>query len=244
MINFYLKFKKLKKVKLTIICPNCGIEIGKPTQKFCEKCGVKLTHNKEEEKLSTSDNIHNIYAAKRKLFDLNQEYYILKEDYWKTGSGYIYDSKNQIIGIIDSKKKKKIELKEADNTITATIHFKSSSFRGATELLDHEKNLIAKLKKKKISDFHSLYFLEDPRGTRWYEADGEFINFKFKIEDLSINKIVAECNKTEKWKDVLQGGNFNHNTTYSLKILDRETDRRILLLFVIGIRQIRYFRMF
>ena len=71
LIIFYLKFKKLKTVKLTKICPNCGIEIGKPTQKFCEKCGVKLTHNNEEKRLSASDNIHNIYTTKRKLFDLN-----------------------------------------------------------------------------------------------------------------------------------------------------------------------------
>jgi hypothetical protein len=102
--------------------------------------------------------------------------------------------------------------------------------------------LIAKLKKKKVSDFNSLYFLEDPKGTRWYIAKGEFINYQFIIEDLSINKIVAECDKTEKWQDMFSG-KFNHSNDYALHIFDN-TDRRVLLLFVIGIRQIRSFRMF
>ena len=219
-------------------CPNCGIEIKTPEQAFCEKCGFKLLKTKKEEN-SVITNV----TLKRNLFDLNHEYYILKESYWKTGSGYIFDAQDKSIGLVNSLKKKRIELKELDNTVTATINFKSGSFRGATELKDQNDNLIAKLTKKKISDFEAIYFLEDPNGTRWYAATGEFINFKFQIEDLSINKFIAECNKTEKWKDDFSG-NLDYKNDYALKILDKETDRRILLLFVIGIRQIRYFRMF
>jgi len=219
-------------------CPNCGVELGDPDQNFCEKCGFKLLQTqKEENSVKTNDTL------KRDLFDLNHEYYILKNDYWKTGSGYIFDAQDKSIGLVDGKKKKKIQLKEGDNTITATINFKSGSFRGATELKDQNENLIAKLTKKRISDFDAIYFLEDPKGTQWYNAIGEFINFKFQIEDLSIHKIVAECNKTEKWKSDFSG-KLDYKNDYALKILDKETDRRILLLFVIGIRQIRYFRMF
>ena len=93
------------------------------------------------------------------------------------------------------------------------------------------------------SNFKSLYILEDPKGTRWYEANGEFISFQFQIVDLSMNKAVAECNKTKRWKNLLPG-KFDDENDYSLTILDSQTDRRILLLFVIGIRQIRYYRMF
>ncbi len=225
-------------MKLTKKCPNCGIEIGSSEIKFCEKCGFKLLRDVEKQEISAIT----YSTSKKKLFDLNQEYYILKNEYWKTGSSNIFDAQDQIIGMVDSKKKKRIELKEVDGSIAATIQFKSKSMRGASELKDDKGNLIAKLKKKKISNFNSIYFLEDQQGTRWYVANGEFINFKFKIEDLSINKIVAECNKTEKWKDILR--NLDHKNDYALKILDRETDRRILLLFVVGIRQIRYFRMF
>ena len=219
---------------MTQTCPNCGIEIGSPNQKFCEKCGLKLSPDNDLEK-------HNI--PKRKLFDLNQEYYILKNDYWKTGSGNIFDAQDQNIGFINGKKEKNVEITEVDGSITATIHFKSKSMRGASELRDNDGILIAKLKKKKVSDFNSIYFLEDSIGNRWYIAKGEFINFTFNIEDLSINKIVAECNKTEKWKKIFSG-KLDYDNDYALKIQDRGTDRRILLLFVVGIRQIRSFRMF
>jgi len=207
-----------------MFCTQCGGELKSKDQKFCENCGFKLLQTQKEEN-SVKTNV----TLKSYLFDLNHEYYILKNDYWKTGSGYIFDAQDKSIGLVDCKKKKRIELKEVDNTIIATINFKSGSFRGATELKDQNGNLIAKLTKKRISDFKAIYFLEDPNGTRWYAATGEFINFKFQIEDLFINKSVAEC---------------NNKNDYALKILDKETDRRILLLFVIGIRQIRYFRMF
>lgn len=219
---------------MTQTCPNCGIETVSPNQKFCEKCGFKLSPDIALEKQD---------IPKSKLFDLNQEYYILKNDYWKTGSGNIFDAQDQNIGFINGKKEKNVEIKEVDGSITATIHFKSKSMKGASELKDDEGVLIARLKKKKISDFNSIYFLEDPKGTRWYIATGEFINYTFKIEDLSINKIVAECNKTEKWKEIFSG-KFNYDNDYTLHILDKKTDRRVLLLFVVGIRQIRNFRMF
>ena len=218
-------------------CPNCDVEIQKTTQKFCEKCGTELPRNSEEQ--IPPDNVQSNIIS---LFDINQNYYILKNDYWKTGSGYIYNAYDNAIGIIDGSKKNKISLKEADGSITATIQFKGS-MRGSSALKDQDGNLIAKLKKKKITTFSSIYFLEDPKGTRWYEATGEFISFQFQIVDLSMNKIVAECDKTKKWKNLLPG-KFDDANDYSLTILDNQTDRRILLLFVIGIRQIRYYRMF
>ena len=221
-------------------CPNCDEEIkDKNSQNFCENCGFDLTQTektKAQTPLKISEN------NKIDLFDTNQNYYILKENYWKTGSGFIYNPYDQIIGIVDTIRKNKIELKENNGTVSATVNFKGS-MKGASELKDKDGKMLAKLKKKKISTFNSIYFLEDPKGTRWYEATGEFISFQFQIKDLSINRIVAECDLTEKWKDSLHG-NFDHKNTHALTILDNETDRRILLLFLIGIRQIRYFRQF
>ena len=218
-------------------CPNCGVEIQNPTQHFCEKCGTELPRNSEKQ--IPPDNVQSNII---RLFDINQNYYILKNDYWKTGSGYIYNAYDQVIGIIDGSKKNKISLKEADGSIAATIQFKGS-MRGTSALKDQDGNLIAKLKKKKITTFSSIYFLEDPKGNRWYEATGEFISFQFQIVDLSMNKAVAECNKTKQWKNLLPG-KFDDENDYSLTILDNQTNRHILLLFVIGIRQIRSYRMF
>ena len=126
---------------MTQTCPNCGIEIVGPNQNFCEKCGFKLFPSKELEKQGD---------PKRKLFDLNQEYYILKNDYWKTGSGNIFDPKNQNIGFINGNKVKNVEIIELDGSIAATIHFKSKSMRGTSELRDNDGILIAKLKKRRF----------------------------------------------------------------------------------------------
>ena len=221
-------------------CPKCGAETKSLTQNFCEKCGSELPRSSEKQ-IQTQPEI--VQAKLLKLFDINQNYFILKDDYWKTGSGYIYNAYDQIIGIVDGRRKNRIDLQEADGTIVATIQFKGS-MKGASALNDQDGNIIAKLKKKKITTFDSIYYLEDPKkGKRWYEATGEFISFQFQIVDLSQNKIVAECDRTKKWKSLLPG-KFNDENDYSLTILDNETDRRILLLFVIGVRQIRAFRRF
>lgn len=221
-------------------CPKCGAEIKTLTQNFCETCGSELPSSSEKQ-IQTQPEI--VQTKILNLFDINQNYFILKDDdYWKTGSGYIYNAYDQIIGIVDGRRKNRIDLQEADGTIVATIQFKGS-MKGASALNDQDGNIIAKLKKKKITTFDSIYFLEDPSGTRWYEATGEFISFQFQIVDLSINKVVAECDKTKKWKNILPG-KFNDDNDYSLTILDNETDRRILLLFLIGVRQIRAYRRF
>ena len=57
------------------------------------------------------------------LFDINRNYYILKEKYWDWGSGDILDENNQVIGnmkrIILSIRRR-VELLEMDGTLSAT----------------------------------------------------------------------------------------------------------------------------
>jgi uncharacterized protein YxjI len=224
-------------------CVNCGIKIKIQSQKFCENCGVELVETEIAVDQKNREIVLNFKNNSKNLFDLTQDIYVLKDDYWKSGSGHIYNSIDQIIGTINGIKKKEVELIDANGEITSKIRFKSGSMRGASELIDNEGNLIARLKKKKITTFNSIYYLEDITGTNRFEAEGEFINYTFSIKDLSLNKIVAECNKTEKYKDMLKG-RFDHKNTYALRILDKQSDRRILLLFIIGIRQIRSLRMF
>ena len=224
-------------------CVNCGVKIKSQSQKFCENCGVELVKNESAVDQKNPETIINLKNKNKNLFDIDQEIYVLKEDFWRLGSGNIYNSIDQIIGTINGKKKKDVELINTNGEITSKIRFKSGSMRGVSELIDNKGILIAKLKKKKITTFNSIYFLEDITGANRFEAEGEFINYIFSIKDLSLNKIVAECNKTERYKDLLQD-HFDNKNTYAIRILDKKSDRRLLLLFIIGIRQIRSFRMF
>jgi len=218
-------------------CPNCGKEIKGESQKYCENCGSPLKKEKSEKRISSS-NQELSYHTSGGLFDLNRNYYILKEGYWDWGSGEILDQNNQTIGRMHRKIfsiRKKVELTEVDGSISATIHAKLISARGAQDLKDPQGNLIARIKKKILSFFRPKFFLEGPDGKRWYEAQGKFMGWSYKIKDLATGKIVAEVEKADRWRDVFLSGLMDFKDTYALKILDNETDRRILLGFVLSI---------
>ena len=229
-------------------CPNCGVEIRKSDQKFCEKCGTELSLIKEEEiekteSITAAPSQQAPYSHPGGLFDINRTYYVLKEKYWDWGGGDILDDKGQIIGNMHRKIfsiRKRIELREIDGTVSATIHEKIISARGAQTLKDAEGNMIARIKKKILTLFKPKFFLEDPDGNRWYEADGKFMGFSFKVRDLSTGKIIAEIEKADRWRDVFLGGMFDFKDTYALRILDKETDRRILLGFVLSIDNVMH----
>ncbi len=131
--------------------------------------------------------------------------------------------------------RRKIELREIDGTVAATIHTKLASLRGAQDLKDPEGNLIARIKKKFFSLFRPKFYLEDAAGRRWFEAQGKFLGFSFKIYDLSSRKVVAEVEKLDKWRDIFFGGLFDYKDMYALRILDNTIDRRILTGFVLSI---------
>jgi len=227
-------------VILLKFCPSCGEKLKNEDQNFCEKCGTNLElyekEGKIESKITTSSPV--ITQPTGKLFDLNRNYYILKEKYWDWGSGDILDNQGQIIGKMHRKIlsiRKKVELKEVDGTVAATIHAKLISARSAQDLKDPEGNLIARIKKKMLTLLKPKFFLESPDGERLYEAQGNFMGFSFKVKDLSTDKIVAEIEKAQRWRDVFLGGVFDFKDTYALRILDNETDRRILVGFVLSI---------
>ena len=227
-----------------LYCPNCGVEVT-DQQKFCEKCGSSISaRGKQEKTTSTSTEIQispesavQNYDRAGGLFDLNRNYYILKEKYWDWGSGDILDENNQVIGnmrrVILSIRRR-VELLEVDGTLSATIHSKIVSARGAQDLKDPQGNMIARIKKKILSVFRPKFFLEDPHGNRWYEAQGKFMGWSYKVTDMS-GKLIAEIEKADKWRDVFLGGLLDFKDTYALRILDNETDRRILLGFVLSI---------
>jgi len=228
-------------------CPKCG-EIIEKEQRFCEFCGYDLINIEIQEKVdSIEEKIeqnHNNkpyflpYNNPGGLFDINRNFYLFKEKYWDWGSGDILDEHGNIIGKMKRKIfsiRRKIELREIDGTVAATIHTKLASLRGAQDLKDPEGNLIARIKKKFFSLFRPKFYLEDAAGRRWFEAQGKFLGFSFKIYDLSSRKVVAEVEKLDKWRDIFFGGLFDYKDMYALRILDNTIDRRILTGFVLSI---------
>ncbi len=218
-------------------CPNCGNEIKDQEQKFCEQCGVELKFNGGP-KQQTPPNPRQKMHSHAGLFDLSRKYYIIHEKSWGFGSGDIYDKNGNVIGRMDREFlniHRKVDLKEIDGTVAATIEEKVISLRGENRILDVHGNLIAVIKKKITSFIHPKFWLEDPDENRWYEAKGEFMGWSFRVIESSTGKTIAEIEKADKWRDIFLGGIFNYQDKYALKILDDETDRRILVAFVLSI---------
>ncbi len=233
-------------------CNNCGEEIKNLSKKFCEKCGSSVQFNEQQREqapkpIGTPTSISSVmqpYDHPGGLFDLNRNYYVLKEKYWDWGSGDILDENNQVIGKMKRvilSIRRRVELRELDGTISATIHAKIISARGAQDLKDPQGNLVARIKKKIFSIFRPKFFLEDAQGTRWYEAQGKFMGWSYKVTDMSGN-LIAEIEKADKWRDIFLGGLFDFKDTYALRILDNVTDRRILLGFVLSIDNVLHDR--
>jgi uncharacterized membrane protein YvbJ len=65
-----------------VSCPNCGDPIDE-NQKFCEKCGFELrsvkSPPKTDEKISLTTLPKQTPLGSANLFDLNRNYYIIKE---------------------------------------------------------------------------------------------------------------------------------------------------------------------
>lgn len=229
-------------------CPYCGADVKKEGQKFCENCGQQLPElsqyaSQEEQNSQQQLATYSSQAptASGGLFDINRNYYIFKEKYWDWGGGDILDQEGNPIGKMKRKIisiRRRVSLLELDGTVAATIHAKIISARGAQDLKDPEGNLIARIKKKILSFFRPKFYLEDPEGNRWYEAQGKLMGWSYKVTDLSTGNVIAEIEKADRWRDVFLGGIFDFKDTWALRILDNETDRRILVGFVLSIDNI------
>lgn len=228
-------------------CPQCGDPIEAENQRFCEKCGTELPSiprkADNDEKVSSASKQKSAPSESGSLFDLSRSYYLIHERAWDMGFGDIMDEDGKLIGRMNRiifSIRRRVELQELDGTVAATIHSKLLSARGAQDLKTPEGELIARIKKKILTFFKSKFFLEDPMGNRWYEADGDFFGWSFKIYDISTRKLVAEIEKADRWRDVFLGGIFDFADRYALRILDHETDRRILVGFVLSIDNVMH----
>jgi uncharacterized protein YxjI len=219
-------------------CVECGTEIKIEGQRYCEQCGAELFT--EEPKIETpKTTTPRVPHQEGGLFDLSRTYYLIHERAWDMGFGEIYDEKGTQIGRMNRiifSIRRRVELQEMDGTVAATIHSKIISARGAQDLKDPEGNHIARIKRKILTFFKQKFFLEEPvTKTRWYEAEGDFFGWSFKIYSVPDRKLVAEIEKADRWRDVFLGGIFDFADKYALRIHENETDRRILLGFVLSI---------
>jgi len=218
-------------------CDNCGAKVSSE-QRFCEKCGSELKREPVE-KDKPKPQVKAAPKAEGSLFDLSRNYYIIKEKMWDMGYGDILDETGQLVGRMNRKIfsiRRRVELQEVDGTVVATIHSKIVSARGAQDLKTPDGQPIARIKRKILTFFRHVFYLEEPETrTRWYTAEGNFMGWSFKIYETATKKLVAEIEKADRWRDVFLGGLFDYSDTYALKILDNETDRRILLGFVLSI---------
>lgn len=222
-------------------CPNCGAKVNQE-QKYCEECGTELfitekptNSTVESQKVTQTQSVSQIKGG---LFDINRNYYLIKERWFDLGYGDIMDENGQLIGKMNRivfSIRRRVELQELDGTTVATIHSKIVSARGAQDLKDSQGELIARIKRKILTFFRHVFFLEDPFGNRWYEAEGNFMGWSFKVYEIATHKLVAEIEKADRWRDVFLRGIFDFTDTYALRILDAETDRRILVGFVLSI---------
>ena len=222
-------------------CKECGTEISIEGQKFCEKCGAELIQEQKKISLTAPTTRATPPSPTREggLFDLSRNYYLIKENAWDLGYGEIYDEKGQTIGLMHRilfSIRRRVELQEPDGSVVATIHSKIISARGAQDLKDPLGVPIARIKRKILTFFKQKFFLEEPETKiRWYEAEGDFFGWSFKIYESNTHKLIAEIEKADKWRDIFLGGIFDYADRYALKIYDNETDRRILVGFVLSI---------
>ncbi|MFX1356459.1 MAG: LURP-one-related family protein [Promethearchaeota archaeon] len=218
-------------------CPECGAKVSEE-QNYCEQCGAELLKQSISKEQSSETPSEPVPHKKGGLFDISRNYYVIKEKMWDLGYGDILDESGNLIGKMNRilfSIRRRVELQELDGTVAATIHSKIVSARGAQDLKDPSGNLIARIKRKILTFFRHKFYLEDTFGNRWYEAEGDFFGWSFKIYDVSSKKLVGEIEKSDRWRDIFLRGLFDFADTYALKILDNETDRRILVGFVLSI---------
>ncbi|MBN1800878.1 MAG: LURP-one-related family protein [Candidatus Lokiarchaeota archaeon] len=241
-------------------CPECGKITRIEDQKYCEECGASLPSKEKIVKEGVESNRASIpfqprpqqvsttfeepsVRASGGIFDINRNYYIIKEKMWDLGYGDILDENGTLIGKMNRKIfsiRRRVEIQELNGEVAATLEEKIVTARNAQDMKDPQGNLIARIKKKILTLFHPKFFLEDPFGNRWYEAEGDFFGWSFRISDCSTGKLIAEIEKVDRWRDVFLRGLFDFKDTYALRILDNETDRRILLGFVLSIDNVMH----
>ena len=126
------------------------------------------------------------------------------------------------------------EVNDRDGSRAFTINRKIVSIRSSYMIKDAKENFLGRTNKKILTLFRPKLWLEDEKGKKLLEAQGNFLGRDFKIKEPK-GRLVAQVGKSDFFKDLIFGGIFDYSDTYAVKILDSNYDRRILLGFVIAI---------
>ncbi len=175
------------------------------------------------------------FCRTSELFDINRNYYVFKEDSLYYANGFILDEKGQIIGKIErivTDSGNILKLSELNSKMSTTIYATS---QGTHVIKDSDGDRVASIKKKMGKQDTPKFFLEDPNDTIWFEAQGDYLGRSYKIFNVNTGKIVAEIQRADTWQDIILGEPHEYRETYALKIFDSETDRCVLLGFVLSI---------
>ena len=214
-------------------CPKCGGKTDDLNFKFCQYCGSELNleimfDENAPNKIKTKAPSPPSYI-KEGLFDYNQNFYILKRNYWQSKSSLILNNKDLTIGRIKRVKKRTNiyhELQETDGRFSATFF--------GRELKDHAGNLIVEVKK-------NVSLIINPNFS--IEALNTKIKYKAQVKSkdpyshkrgflISIRKILNGRS--------IAGIDVSNRIRNITKIIchDHETDRRVILCTALSLTRI------
>ena len=164
-------------------------------------------------------------------------YYILKEKWWDWGSGDIFNQDGKAVGKMHRRvisMRALVEVSDIDGSQVFTINKKLVSMRPSYMIKDAKGHLLGRTNRKILTLFRPKLWLEDNEGQKLLEAKGNFLGKSFDVKDMD-GELKAKIGKSDFFKDLVLGGLFDFSDTYSIKVLDPNYDKRLLLGFVIAI---------
>ena len=164
-------------------------------------------------------------------------YYILKEKWWDWGSGDIFNQDGKAVGKMHRRvisMRALVEVSDIDGSQVFTINKKLVSMRPSYMIKDAQGHLLGRTNRKILTLFRPKLWLEDNEGQKLLEAKGNFLGKSFDVKDMD-GELKAKIGKSDFFKDLVLGGLFDFSDTYSIRVLDPNYDKRLLLAFVIAI---------
>ncbi|WXG44042.1 MAG: LURP-one-related family protein [Promethearchaeati archaeon SRVP18_Atabeyarchaeia-1] len=242
-------------------CWNCGARL-RPGSNYCADCGAPVRVRQYADAAARIDvpappanlpepqtvptypppqrpqQAEAVPSEAMSLFDQRRRYYMVNPKWWGWGSGDILDENGKAIGHMYRRVlslRHMTEFREAnDVTITATINRKIAAIRDTFEIKDGREQLLGRVKQKILAVVHPVVWVEDARGQKILEGQGNFLGFSFKIHDMMGNT-VAEIDKTDMWKDIFVGGSMlDFKQNYAV-VINSDVDRRLVISLVIAI---------
>ena len=127
------------------------------------------------------------------------------------------------------------EVTNGGGSLLFSVEKKLISMRPSYMIKDNQENVLGRTNRRILTLFRPQLWLEDEKGPKILEAQGNVLGKNFEIKD-SENRLVAQVGKSDFFRDFILGGSlFDFADTYAVKILAKEYDKRLILGFVIAI---------